>query len=257
MGRCSLTVALPVLSCMGCQCSVLPTGLLSAHTGFPEPYRRSLTEDIPQIAAHWKKQNIRFDAISTGYLADPRQAQAVIRVLEAFPAAVIVDPAMADHGRLYSGIGQAHVQAMKDLCRMGRYLLPNVTEAALLTGMPYREKPDRKYLAALLEGLLAFGAEAAVITGVTGSNGKIGFAEKSRGQEPYFYEAPCIARSFHGTGDLFTAVFTGALMQGKTPRQAAVQAAHFVEHCIAATPEQTPMGVCFESQLFRLTENMD
>lgn len=249
VGRCSLTVALPVLSAMGCQCSVLPTGILSTHTGFPDPHRHPLTEDIPQIAAHWKSQGVTFDGISVGYLADPRQAEAVDGVLETFGKTVIIDPAMGDHGKLYGGLCHEHIAAMAQLCRRGNYLLPNVTEAALLTGLPYRENPEKDYVLELLSGMLAFGAEAVVITGVTGKDGSIGFVVSDGQGEPYFYQVPCIRRQFHGTGDLFTAVFTGARIRGNSPVAAATMAAGFVERSIAATPEVTPYGVEFEGQL--------
>jgi len=249
VGRCSLTVALPVLSAMGCQCSVLPTGVLSTHTGFPGPFSHPLTEDIPQIAAHWQSQKISFDAIAVGYLASPQQAQVVEQVLSGYDCPVVVDPAMGDHGKLYSKLGPEHVSAMASVCRKGTYLLPNVTEAALLTDVPYRETPDKAYLQQLLEGLLDFGAEAVIITGVTGKQGRIGFAGKKRGEAPFFYERPCIPRQFHGTGDLFTAVFTGALLRGADVPAAAERAAGFVERCIEATKTVTPYGVEFETQL--------
>lgn len=249
VGRCSLTVALPVLSAMGCRCSVLPTGVFSTHTGFPNPFSHPLTEDIPQIAAHWQSQGIGFDAIAVGYLADPRQAQVVEQVLSGYDCPVIVDPAMGDHGKLYSKLGPEHVSAMVSVCRKGTYLLPNVTEAALLTGIPYQETPDREYLHLLLERLLAFGAEAVIITGVTGKQGRIGFAGQVRGETPFFYERPCIPRQFHGTGDLFAAVFTGALLGGAAVPDAAATAARFVERCIEATKTVTPHGVEFETQL--------
>jgi len=162
---------------------------------------------------------------------------------------VVVDPAMGDHGKLYSKLGPEHVSAMASVCRKGTYLLPNVTEAALLTDVPYRETPDKAYLQQLLEGLLDFGAEAVIITGVTGKQGRIGFAGKKRGEAPFFYERPCIPRQFHGTGDLFTAVFTGALLRGADVPAAAERAAGFVERCIEATKTVTPYGVEFETQL--------
>ena len=206
VGCCSLTVALPVLSAMGCRCSVLPTGVLSTHTGFPNPHRHPLTQDIAPIAAHWKSQGVTFDAVQVGYLADVAQAEAVEGV------------------------------------------------AAILTGMPYEANPKRAYLEALGEKMLAFGAKGVVITGVTGKNGTIGFVAAEPGQGMKTYEVSCIPRQFHGTGDLFAAVFTGALVQGATLMAAAEKAAGFVEKCIAATREPTPYGVNFESQLPSLYE---
>ena len=116
VGKCSLTVALPVLSAMGCACSVLPTALLSTHTGFADPYRKSLTPDMDAITRHWQSQNISFDAITVGYLADQAQTETVLRILDRFSCPVIVDPVMGDHGKLYSGLSEDHVEAMKKLC---------------------------------------------------------------------------------------------------------------------------------------------
>ncbi len=247
-GRCSLTVALPILSAMGCRCTVLPTTVLSSHTGFPDPYRRSMTGDMVPVADHWKQLNMHFDAIGVGYLADPMQAEAVEKVLQTFPALTVVDPAMGDHGRLYSSITSDQVQAMAKLCRRGNVLLPNVTEAAYLTGLPYREQADKAYFRELTEGMLEFGAEAVVITGVSGKTGTIGFCGSSAGQE-FFYQTPCVKKQFHGTGDMFAAVLLGGLMAGKTTKSAAELAAGFVERTLEGSPEPTPHGAEFELQL--------
>ena len=257
VGRCSLTVALPVLSAMGCQAVPLPTTLLSTHTAFPAPYRRALTEDMVQIAAHWAGQQVDFDAITVGYLAGPDQVRSVQTVLEMFSGIVVVDPAMGDHGKLYSSLGPEQVEAMAHLCRRGNVLLPNVTEAALLTGLPYRAQTDDSYLRELLDGMLAFGADAVVITGVSGGNGRIGFAGRDAHTDFFRYDAPCIPRQFHGTGDLFCAVTTGALLRGFRLYDAAALAAGFVERVAAATPQATPFGVEFEPQLPWLWEQME
>lgn len=143
----------------------------------------------------------------------------------------------------------AHIDALKMLCRRADYLLPNVTEAAALTGLSYREHADESYLAELTQAMLGFGAKAVVITGGSSEAGKTGFAGAHREKGQFRYRAPLIPRQLHGTGDLFAAVFTGALTQGAEAEDAATQAARFVERCIAATPEVTPYGVEFESQL--------
>lgn len=256
LGKCSLTVALPVLSAMGCACSVLPTAVLSAHTAFPDPYIRSLTEDILPICRHMAGTGMKFDAVSVGYLADPVQAAAVETVLEHLDAFTVIDPAMGDHGKLYSGIGSAHVDAMKQLCEKGDILLPNVTEAALLTGTAYRETGDRDYYRELLKGMLAIGKDAAIITGVSLTPGKTGFLGYSRETGEFSYQADRIATQLHGTGDLFTAVLTGAYVRGRTLPDAAALAARFVERTIAATGKSTPFGAEFEPQLPWLWEQL-
>lgn len=255
VGRCGLTVALPVLSAMGCQCSVLPTTLLSTHTGFSHPHKQDLKEHFAPIWAHWQAQNVQFDAITVGYLASPEQAQGVLSLLEQFPAFTVVDPVMGDRGKLYSGITEAHIQAMKSLCKAGNILLPNVTEAALLTGMEYRETADEGYFRELAQGMLAFGADAAVVTGVSAGQGRIGFSGAMKTGEVFSYDALCIPKTLHGTGDLFCAALTGAYLRGMDVKKAATLAAQFIERVVAATKEQTFFGAEFESQLPWLWEN--
>lgn len=256
LGKCSLTVALPVLSAMGCACTVLPTAVLSTHTAFPAPHIRSLTEDLLPTAEHWKNVGADFDAIAVGYLADPKQAEKVGQVLDLFGDTVILDPAMGDHGKLYSGQTEDHVAAMKDLCRRADLLLPNVTEAALLTGLPYRETAEESYLRELTAGMLEYGAEAVVITGFLWDAMTTGFTGAHRRTGSFSYRAQRIPRSLHGTGDLFSAVFTGSLVKGKTPYDSAALAARFVERVVTATPESSPFGAAFEGQLPWLWEQI-
>lgn len=256
IGRCSLTVALPVLSAMGCRCSALPTAVLSTHTGFPNPEIVPLTGHIQSFGAHFHAIGASFDAVTTGYLAGPAQAEAVLPLLHAFKqkgSLVIVDPAMGDHGKLYSRLDEDHTFAMAELCKEADILLPNLTEAALLADMPYREQPDGAYLRALTSALLqCYGVSAVVITGVSGKSGTIGFCGADRQEGSFSYQSEVIPRQFHGTGDLFTAVFTGALLSGSNTYEAGVHAADFVRLCVAETPEVSPHGVAFEKQLSHL-----
>ncbi len=251
-GKCSLTVALPVLSAMGCACTPLPTAVLSTHTAFPGPYVRSMTADITRICDHWRSIGAKFDGISLGYLSDPEQAAAVMQVLDAFPAPVVLDPVMGDHGKCYHGIGQANISAMRQLCRKGTVLLPNVTEAALLTGISYRRTTDLGWYRELLAAMTDLGTDSVIITGVSLAEGKTGFL----GTGNLCYQTDTLPGQFHGTGDLFTAVFTGAYVQGKDLSCAAELAAHYVEQVITATGEPTPFGVDFESQIPWLWEQL-
>lgn len=252
VGRCSLTVALPVLSAMGCRCSVLPTAVLSTHTGFPNPRIVPLTQHIGGIGQHFTQIGVTFDAVTVGYLAGPDQVDAILPLLRHYRrqgSLIIVDPAMGDHGKLYRGLPADHVDAMAALCREAHILLPNVTEAALLTGNSYRADPDGGYLARLTESMLQLSRRAVVITGVGGRDGTIGFWGGEKEASPFSYRTQIIPRQFHGTGDLFAAVFTGGMMAGKTVCQAATQAADFVRTCVATTSEATPYGVEFEKCL--------
>lgn len=252
LGRCSLTVTLPVISAMGSQCAVLPTAVLSTHTGFPAPHIHPLTQNIPEIVRHWQRLDVSYDAVGVGYLANEQQAQVVLPVLQHYRSRgslIVADPAMGDHGKLYSGLSSNHVQAMGEIARNADILLPNLTEAALLTGLPYRDRVEDAYLRELGQGLLELGVSTAIITGFLFPDGQIGFYGASRYEEDFSYREQYIPRSLHGTGDLFAAVFMGGLMAKKPPERAAAFAAGFVRRCVEATPEVTPYGVEFEKQL--------
>ena len=249
VGKCSLTVALPILSAMGIQCSVLPTAVLSTHTAFPKPHIHSLTEEIVPICQHWQEIGAEFDAILVGYLSDPQQAEAVLEVINAFDCPVILDPAMGDHGKLYKGMTQEHVEAMADLASLAEVVLPNVTEASLMTGVPYQEQTDGHYLRMMLEMLCRMKTKTVVITGSAPSEQETGFVGIQKGEGLFSYRAEKRKQSSHGTGDMFSAVFAGAYVLGKDPMEAGELAAGFVEHVLDATPEATPFGAHFESQL--------
>ena len=248
MGKCSLTVALPVLSVMGCAATALPTGVLSTHTAFPQPHVKDMTGDILPICRHWQQVGAEFDGITVGYLSDPTQAEAVKEVLDAFPAFTVIDPVMGDNGKPYSRITEDHVRAMKALCAKGNVLLPNVTEACMLTGMPYREKGDEGWFKELLDAMGGFGAEAVIITGAATAEDRLGYAGSWK-KEVFTYQARRLPGQYHGTGDLFAAAFTGGVMNGLPIPESAKLAASFVERVIGATPEASPFGVNFETQL--------
>lgn len=252
VGRCSLTVALPVISAMGHRCSVLPTAVLSTHTAFPNPEVEELTDRLAGFSRHWQENGIAFDLISVGYLADPRQAEIVAGILDEIGRFVVLDPVMGDRGKLYRRITPDHIDAMKGLASRADVILPNMTEAAALTGLPYREQADEGYLARLTDGLLTLGAKAAVITGVHLTDGAIGFYGGDKEGNTFSYQGELIPRQFHGTGDLFAAVLSGALAAGETLSAAAQRAAEFVRLCVENTPEVTPFGVEFETQLHKL-----
>lgn len=251
LGKCSLTVALPVISAMGCACSVLPTAVLSTHTGFPAPQVRSLTEDIAPTVRHWQRIGAEFDGICIGYLSDPAQAAAVDALLQSFSATVILDPVLGDHGRLYSRITDAHVNALRQLCGKADVLLPNITEAAALTGIPYRAQADEAYFRRLIAALQELGAKHVVLTGVSLGENTTGFMTC----DGRIYQIETLPGSFHGTGDLFAAVFTGGFVRGKELFDAAALAAGFVEQVITGA-EPTPFGLEFESRLPWLWEQL-
>ena len=249
LGKCSLTVALPILSAMGHSCTVLPTAVLSSHTGFAGPHIHPMTEHILPIAEAWQSAGAVFDGISVGYLSDPEQAECVMEVLDKFKSPVLLDPVLGDHGKLYSGITESHVDAMKNLCRKARVLLPNLTEAAILTGLPYRENPGNAYLQELLERLMTYGPEGVVITGTGKEEHSTGFVGISRETGLFIYETEKIPRQLHGTGDMFAAVTLGNLVKGHSLLDASTGAAHFAEEVLRLTPREDPFGANFEQAL--------
>lgn len=252
VGRCSQTVALPVLSAMGLQCSLLPTALLSTHTAFPHPHRRSLTADIAPILSHWAEIGVVFDGVLVGYLADAEQCRAAEQLLKQQAGLKILDPAMGDRGKLYSGLTETQIPAMLSLCKQADILAPNVTEAALLTGRPYREQAEEAYFRELATALMeSTGVRGVVITGAATAEDSTGFYCLCQ-QEEGLYQRKKLDKNLHGTGDLFSGVLSGSLLKGKSLKAAAQAAADFVEKTIAATEAATPYGVEFERVLKEL-----
>ncbi len=257
VGQCSLTVALPVISACGVETCVLPSAVLSTHTaGFSGYTFRDLTEDIPPIKDHWIKERIKFDAIYTGYLGSTKQIEYVADIFDSVGkegALNIVDPAMADNGKLYPGFDAAFVSAMKSLCAKADYLIPNITEAAFLCDMEYRSEYDKDYIDELLVRLTTLGSKNIILTGVSYEEGKTGVVVYENGQYSY-YEHEFLPNSCHGTGDIYASAFVGALVRGKSAYDAAKIAADYVLLCIGATAEEENhwYGAKFEPVLYEL-----
>lgn len=255
VGQCSLTVALPVLSACGVEAAVLPSAVLSTHTGGFTGYTfRDLTADMPAIAQHWQREGVRFDAVYTGYLGSGEQIAHVRHIMDTLlvpGGARIVDPAMADNGRLYPGFDAAFVEKMKALTFSADILLPNITEAALLTGMEYRKEYDEAYIEELTGALHEKGVGTVVLTGVSYEPETTGVAVSGKGFSGYYRHAR-LARNYHGTGDLFASAFTGLLCRGYGPFPAAEAAAEFVLACIRRTEPEHWYGVRFEPVLYTL-----
>lgn len=261
VGQCSMTVAMPILSACGHETCILPTALLSTHTGgFGKPAVIHLDDSLEGIWRHWKENGITFDAILVGYLgsvAAIRTAEQIMEELLAPGGLTIVDPAMADHGKLYSGFDTEYAEAMAKLCRRAQIILPNITEAAFFSGMEYRENLNENYVNQLLDRLAH---PCVVLTGVGYEEGMTGVAVRS-GENSFHYAHPRVEKSYHGTGDMFAAAFTGALLNGKELPVAVKIAADFVCKCIENT-EKAPAhwyGVKFEPvlpELIRMLQEM-
>jgi pyridoxine kinase len=254
VGQCSLTVALPILSAAGHETCILPSAVLSTHTaGFKGYTFRDLTADLPGITAHWQKEGIRFAAIYTGYLGSAEQIEAVkelFRTCGTPDCVTIVDPAMADNGVLYPGFDQAFVEQMKTLAFEAQIILPNITEACMLTGWPYREEYDEAYIRGLLDALRSAGAKTVILTGVSYSPETTGVVVLE-GDSCRYYAHKRYAKGCHGTGDVYASAFVGAYLRGKSSYDAARIAADYTLRCIEVTKPDPDhwYGVKFEAVL--------
>lgn len=254
VGQCSLTVALPILSACGMETCILPSAVLSTHTaGFSGFTFRDLTDDMPAIQEHWKKENIQFKAIYTGYLGSIKQigyVRDILKTMGTNDCVRIVDPAMADNGQLYSIFNRDYVEAMKILCKEADILVPNITEACFLTDEEYKETYDEGYICNLVEKLKALGAKTVVLTGVSYESGKTGVVVYENGKMEY-YKHDKIAKGSHGTGDIYASAFVGALMNDKSVYEAAKIAADYTVKCIINTQGDADhwYGAKFETAL--------
>ena len=250
LGKCSLTVAHPVISAMGVSCSVLPTAILSTHTAFPAPAVRDLGEFVRPVMDHWQRIGAEFDGILTGYLADPAQAALALELIDRFGtgAMTVQDPAMGDHGRLYSGISGEMVEAHRAICARADLVLPNLTEGSMLAGIPWEDRSDLRFCQQIATELLKTGAKAVLLTGYAPDPGTVGFYYTD-GTAEFAHAAPKIPRNCHGTGDLFAAVTLGGVMRGLSVPDAGKLAAEFVHRAIAKTGENSRFGVEFEGEL--------
>ena len=259
VGQCSLTVALPIISACGIETCVLPSAVLSTHTaGFKGYTFRDLTDDMPDIKAHWEKENIKFDGIYTGYLGSTKQIDYVIDIINSTKnndSLVVIDPAMADNGNLYPGFDLDFVAAMKKLCAKADYILPNITEACFLTATEYKTTYDRKYIDMLIGRLIDLGCKNVILTGVSYSEGKTGVVVYENNTYSY-YEHEFLPNSCHGTGDIYASAFVGAKTIGKSAFDAAKIAAEYTMECIKETAKLDNhwYGAAFEPVIYKLIE---
>lgn len=262
VGRCSLTVALPIISAAGVETAILPTAVLSTHTAFPKFTFRDLTDEIKPIADTFEKLGLGFDAIYTGYLGSFEQLRLVSDFFDRFGenAAIVVDPVMADNGQLYKGFTPEFATEMAKLCSKADLILPNLTEACFMLGEEYRESYDESYIRGLLERLTRLGAKRAALTGVSFEDRKIGFYlyDSTTGKySSYFNEK--LPASYHGTGDIFASAAVGGLMRGLDYPDALALAVDFTLECMKKTmadPDRRFYGVNFEEALPMLVERL-
>lgn len=264
-GRCSLTVALPILSAAGIECTSLPTAVLSTHTGGFEGFTyRDLTADILPISDHWNTLDIKFDAIYTGFLGSFEQIDIVKELFERHgtTALKVVDPVMADNGTLYSIFPEEFPQGMAELCKHADVLIPNITEAVLMLGEPYVEGPySKEYIDELIHKLAALGPRKIILTGVYYEEGILGAAtfDAETGETSYSHQ-PTIPGYYHGTGDVFGSAIVAALVTGRSLSEAARIAVNFTVEAIQRTVEDKTdirFGVNFEQSLPNMLRELD
>lgn len=263
VGKCSLTVALPIISAMGVETAIIPTAVLSTHTMFSRFTCKDLTDQVAPITQHWLEEKIDFDAIYTGYLASEEQIELLKKMFMDFKTEktlIAVDPAMADNGKLYPAFDEDFAKKMAGLCGCADIILPNITEASFMTGIPYRETYDEAYVKEMLLALADLGAKTVILTGVSfkeGTTGVMGY--DSTNGEFHYYTHKKHAKSYHGTGDVFSSAFIGAMMNGLSWQEASKVAADYTAECIRITMEDSEgcwYGVHFEAAIPSLLKSL-
>jgi pyridoxine kinase len=260
IGKCSLTSALPIISACGIECNVLPTAILSTHTGgFTDYTFRDLTDDIDGILTHWKSLGVKFDYILSGYLGSIKQIELVSRIKREFlteNGSFIVDPVMGDNGELYAGFTNAYVEKMRGLCREADYILPNITEACFLADCPY--PLTKSTVLHALQRLTAL-CPHPIVTGLL-DNGTVSvyFTDKQGTIQSIAHEN--VEGFFCGSGDVFTAAFAGCLARGKSEYDAITLASDFVTAAIRRSAVEVPdkrYGLNFEAEIFPFLQKLN
>ena len=256
VGKCSLTVALPIISAAGVEAGVLPTAVLSTHTAFSKFTFRDLTDEITPIANVYKELDIDFDAIYTGYLGSFEQLELVSQFIDDFKkddTVVLIDPVMADNGKLYKGFTPEFASAMAKLCKKADIVVPNLTEASFMLNIPYREDYDEEYVREVLKKLCDLGSPMAALTGISFADDKIGvYFYNSKTNTYYSYFNEKLPTSFHGTGDIFASATLGAMMRGISAEKSLSIAVDFTLECMKETMRDENhrfYGVNFETAL--------
>lgn len=265
VGKCSLTVALPIISAMGVEAGILPTAVLSTHTAFNNFTFCDLTSEITPIAQHWKDEKIGFDAIYTGYLGSFEQLKLVSDFFDTFKTdenMIIIDPVMGDYGKLYPGFTEEFAAEMAKLCGKADLILPNMTEVSYMLGIDYVDSGyDENYVKDLLKKLCGLGAKIAAITGISFEPGQLGVMSYNSETGEYFkYFNKEANGKYHGTGDVFASCCTGALMNGLSTNEALSLAADYTARCIQNTLDDNDgrwYGVNFESEIPYLVKRLE
>ena len=262
VGKCSLTVALPIISSMGVECQILPTSLLSNHTAFSHFSFLDLTDEIKNILKEFKLHNFEFDGIYSGYLGSIEQIEILKEVVKDFKderSYYVCDPAMADYGVLYSGFNMEFVKQMFTLCKVADVILPNITEACFMLGKEYKDKMNKEDVEDILYSFHKEGVKNVILTGVSFENSKLGFAYMNENGDILYHFNDFINAKYHGSGDIFASAFVGALMNGKDMYKSAIIASKYVCESLKLTlddPNRNWYGLNFETAIPFLLEEV-
>lgn len=256
-GRCSIAVELPIISAMKIQCCFVPTAVFSNHTGFQSFFLEDFTDKMRFYMDEWRKLELHFQGICTGFLGSPQQIAIVTDFLKDFKekdTIVIVDPVMGDYGKMYPTYSMETCLKMRELIPLADIITPNLTEACILTGIPYEEKWSRKKLLWLAETLSAMGPEKVVITGIIQGEFIANYCYE-KGAEPRIFRTIKAGTQRSGTGDIFASIIAADAVNGTAFEQSVRKAGRFIKKCILKSIEMgIPLtdGVCFEEFLHTL-----
>lgn len=262
VGKCSLTVALPILSSVGIECQILPTSILSNHTAFKSFTFLDLTDECQKIVNKFVENEFSFDCIYSGYLGSIRQIELMFDIIKKFQKDtnyIVVDPAMADYGKLYPGFNIEFAKKMFELCLKADIIIPNVTEACIMLDVEYKEKMNKQDIEELLAKFHNLNCKNVIITGVSFEDNKLGFAYKDENGNCNYFFNDFINAKYHGSGDIFASAFVGSLMNGKSMFESAKIASYYVCESLKATlrdPNCNWYGLNFEETLPLLIEKI-
>lgn len=256
VGKCSLTVALPIISAMGIETAVIPTAVLSTHTAFKNFTYRDLTNDLPKIANHWQQEKFNFDGIYTGYLGSIEQIDMLKEFFKQFKTSenfIFIDPVMADNGKLYAGFDTNFVKEMKELCKTADIIVPNITEASYMLEKEYKENYSEEEIKHMLIELSNLGPKYVVLTGVSFKDNELGVMSYNKETNKFFtYFKEKVPAKYHGTGDIFASTLVGAITNKNTIEEGLKIAVDYVWETINdtyKTNKEDAYGVNFETKI--------
>lgn len=256
VGKCSLTVALPIISAMGIETAVVPTAVLSTHTMFKNFTFRDLSSDIPLIQKHWKDEKINFDSIYTGYLGSIEQINMLKEFFKEFKNDtnfIFIDPVMGDNGKLYIGFNQEFALQMKELCKTADVIVPNLTEASYMLEKEYKENYTEAEIKELLIELSNLGPKQVILTGISFKDNELGVMSYDKKKNKFFtYFREKIPVKYHGTGDIFASTLVGAILNNNSLKESLKIAVDYVWETIEDTykeKKEDAYGVNFENKI--------